>query len=67
MKNCQQTINFFHNIHPEMKNSILLSIAAHYGIDIEAAEGEVTEPGAENLLDYLTGDVRDMAAVLLND
>lgn len=45
--------------------SILDSIAQHYGITAEEALAEVTDPEAEHLLDYLTGSVRTATSVLM--
>lgn len=56
---------FFSLIDANSKADILAAIANHYGITPEAAEQEVTAPGAENLLDYLTGSTRAATHVLM--
>ena len=65
MTHAETTRAFLAAITPEAKDMILGNIAAHYGITNEAVFAEVTDPGAENLLDYITGPERAATSVLL--
>lgn len=65
MTNAQKTAAFFAAIPAKTRDTILVNIANHYGItDVEAFE-EVTDEGAENLLDYVTGAERAATSVLM--
>ena len=44
---------------------VLNNIAKHYGISPEQALDEVTDDGAEHLLDYVTGPARAGVSVLM--
>lgn len=65
MKNNEITKSFFLLTDIKTKNSVLGSIAAHYGITREDAEAEVTDSEAESLLDYLTGSIRTATSLLM--
>lgn len=56
---------FLAAIDTKAKNEILDSIAKHYGISRQAAFEEVTDPEAENLLDYMVEPFRAGASVLM--
>ena len=53
------------SVASDTKQRILDAIAKHYGISSSEAFEEVTDPGAEHLLDYLTGSVRTATSVLM--
>jgi hypothetical protein len=63
--NALLTKSFFAKIEAATKNEILSAIAAHYGITKEEALAEVTDPEAEHLLDYLTGNIRTATSLLM--
>lgn len=56
---------FLNSIPSETSAAILEHIAHRYGITTKEAFEEVTDPEAENLLDYLTGSVRAATHVLI--
>lgn len=56
---------FLASIDAETQRSILDNIAIHYGITRNKAFEEVTEDGAEHLLDYMVGPERAAASVLM--
>jgi hypothetical protein len=58
MSNAKVTIAFFQQVDKKVKSAILGNIASHYGITEQEAYEEVTDEDAENLLEYLTGNVR---------
>lgn len=49
---------FFALTDTRTKRAVLTAIGQHYGISPAEAEQEVTDEGAESLLDYLTGSIR---------
>lgn len=51
---------FLDSCTPLFKDRILMSIAGEYGISMDAALREVTEEGAELLLEYLKGELRTL-------
>ncbi len=65
MINAQTNTSFLDKISPSIKTQILSNIATHYGITEAEAYEEVTEEGAENLLDYLTGSVRTATSCIM--
>jgi hypothetical protein len=65
MTNDQKTYLFLRNADAGTRDSILNSIAFRYGINRTEALEEVTAPGAEHLLDYLTEPVRGATSVLM--
>lgn len=52
-------------VDPATKADILNNIARHYGISLSEAFAEVTDMGAEHLLDYVTGPMRAATSVLM--
>lgn len=58
MTNAQKTEAFFAAIDDKTKMEILAAIASRYGVTLKEAREEVTHPEAENLCDYLTGNIR---------
>jgi hypothetical protein len=64
MTNANLTIAFLNSTDLKVKNEILTSIANHYGITKEEAFEEITDEEAEELLDYLTGNIRSAVSVL---
>lgn len=65
MTNSQKNTTFLNLIDSETKSVILNNIANHYGISDEDALQEVTETGAEHLLDYVTGPERNATYILM--
>lgn len=65
MNNSEINKNFLCSIDPKIKTEILENIAAHYCVSNECAYSEVTEDGAEHLLDYMTGPKRSAAGILM--
>lgn len=65
MQNHEITNRFFSLIDHKTKSDILSAIAAHYMIGKRQAEEEVSEEGAESLLDYLTGSIRTATSLLM--
>ena len=53
MTSGSENAKYLHSISPQLKNKILTSIAKHYGESVQAIEGEVTDPGAEDLYEYI--------------
>lgn len=58
MNNQQKNIEFFDLAHDQIKSDVLENIASHYCITQEEALKQVTDEGAEHLLDYITGPRR---------
>lgn len=58
MKNSILTINFLNSLDTKTKNEILTNIANHYGITCNEAYNEITDCDAENIMDYITGEIR---------
>ncbi len=65
MSNGSTTKAFLETVEPKAKAAILQNIAAHYGITVQEAFEEVTDPEAEHLLDYVTGSERAATSVLM--
>ena len=65
MSNNISTLAFFAATDAKTKTNILAAIAAHYGITESEALEEVTDAGAESLLDYLTGSIRTATSLLM--
>lgn len=63
LNNGQITKLFFKKIHKATKSIVLDNIAAHYGIDRDAALAEVTHDEAEHLLEYM----REPERALIHD
>jgi len=59
--NANTNKTFLETVTTTEKNLILSAIAKHYGITNNEALEEVTNPEAENILDYLTGQTRNVA------
>jgi hypothetical protein len=49
---------FLISIDKEIKNIILKNVSNHYKIDTDEAYQELIDSDAENILEYLTNDVR---------
>ena len=47
-----------------MQQIILSNIAGHYGITAGDAKDEVTDPEAENIMDYVAGPHRSAIAII---
>lgn len=56
---------FLSKIDQATKSEILCSIANHYGISEQEAFDEVVDDEAEHLLDYMTGNQRAAASLLM--
>ena len=56
---------FLTSIDFKTRMQILTAISLHYGITQAQAFEEVTDEGAEHLLDYLTGSVRTATSLLM--
>ena len=56
---------FFRLTDAATKRTVLKNIATHYGITPEEAFDEVTEEGAHDLCDYVTGPTRNAVYVLM--
>jgi hypothetical protein len=65
MSNAQKTFLFLRNADVKTREAVLANIADHYGITRSEAHAEITDPGAEHLLDYLTGPVRTATSALM--
>jgi len=63
--NAQKTYLFLRNTDAKTREAVLANIADHYGITQSEAHAEITDPGAEHLLDYLTGPVRAATSLLM--
>jgi predicted DsbA family dithiol-disulfide isomerase len=63
--NAQKNYLFFRNADVKTREAVLANIADHYGITRSEAHAEITDPGAEHLLDYLTGPVRTATYALM--
>lgn len=59
------TTKFLDEIGEKAKTMILSSIASHYGITEQEAYDEVTDAGAEHLLDYMVEPFRSETFVLM--
>ncbi|GAB1462274.1 hypothetical protein [Pedobacter sp.] len=59
MTNSQFNIAFLNWVQPATKQAILTNIANHYGISADNAYNEVVDEDAENILDYVTGSLRN--------
>lgn len=55
---------FLESISQESRELILDHVAKEYGITQQEANDELTGEGAEELLEYLRGDVRAVVSVL---
>ena len=55
---------FLNKIDSASKIEILTSIAKHYGVSPDAIYAAVTDPEAENILDYMVGPARAAAHTL---
>lgn len=66
MTNSKFTIAFLNSLDRKTKNEILLNIANHYGITIDEAYEEITDADAENIMDYITGQIRGAVSMLYN-
>jgi hypothetical protein len=65
MSHAQTTAAFFATTDAKTKAAVLENIAQHYGITPQQALEEVSDPEAEHLLDYVTGQTRTAVHVLL--
>lgn len=54
MSDAKKNAAFLNGIDPKSKSEILENIANHYGITVQQVHDEVTEEGAEWLLEYVT-------------
>jgi hypothetical protein len=52
-------------IDSSTRKSILSNIAGHYGISEQDAYDEVTDIEAEHICDYLTGETRTAASLII--
>ena len=60
-----KTAAFLATVDAKSKTAILENIAKHYGITVDEAYEEVTDPDAEHLLDYVTGAGRSATSILM--
>lgn len=60
-----KNVIFLYSIDEVPRKVILGAIAKHYRIATEEALKEVSDKEAENLLDYLTGEVRLATSILM--
>lgn len=60
-----KTSQFLTAIDAKTRMEILTNIANHYCITTEVAFAEVTDPGAEHLLEYVTGPMRQATSALM--
>ena len=58
MKNSIDNKSFLNKVSEDTKGLILKNVANHYGITTEAAYFELIDDEAENILEYITGDLR---------
>lgn len=65
MLNHRANTTFLAAIDSATKDSILDSIATHYGISPQQAYDEVTAESAEHLLDYMVEPQRSATSVLM--
>ena len=65
MNNGQINKMFLDSTDYNTHKDVLAAIAKHYGITADAALSEVTDPEAEHLLDYLTGETRTAVSLLM--
>lgn len=65
MANHLITLKFLAAIDPKTRDEILGAAAKHYGITLAQALEEVSQEGAEQLLEYLTGPVREATGLLM--
>ena len=65
LNNGQKNQIFLASVDSKIKHQILDSIAKHYGITRESALLEVTDEEAENILEYLTYEVRAATSLVL--
>lgn len=63
--NHEQNKNFLARVGAKHRDEILAAVADHYSITKVDAFKEVTQEGAEHLLDYLVGPIRPLAHLLM--
>ena len=63
--NSNFTIAYLNSTDLKVKNEILSNIANHYGITNEEAYEEVIDEEAENLIEYVTGNIRSAVSALI--
>jgi hypothetical protein len=63
--NYKNTKAFLAKLDRDTRDSILRSIATHYGCSTAMAYDAITDEEAEHLLDYLTGSVRGAVSVTM--
>ena len=61
----ERNAHFLAAIDSASKDSIITSIAEHYGISSQEALDEVTTDGAEHLLDYMVEPHRSAASLVM--
>ena len=65
MNNAQINAKFLAATDSATKAAVLANIAKHYGITSAEAYAEVTDEGAEHLLDYVTGPERAATSLIM--
>ena len=65
MTQSQINATFLKSLDTATRSQILDAIASHYGITIAEVMEEVTGSEAESILDYLTGQTRAAASLLM--
>jgi hypothetical protein len=65
MTNGQINKQFLAVTGDKTRNSIISAIASHYQISSDRAFDEVTDDGAEHLLDYCPASIRNGVSVLM--
>jgi hypothetical protein len=66
MKNSEINKTFLNTISLIMKETVLSNVAKHYGITNSEAFDELIDEDAENIMDYLTGNQRQVIHVIYN-
>lgn len=66
MTNSSVTVDFLMSIDGSLKNAILKNIANHYGITETEAWEEITDSEAENIMDYVTDEIRPAVSLFFN-
>jgi len=65
MTQSQINATFLKSLDTATRSQIIDAIASHYGITVAEVMEEVTGSEAESILDYLTGQTRAAASLLM--
>ena len=66
MKNSEITKAFLSSLDKATANAIIYNIANHYDITTNEVFDELYDDEAENLMDYITGDIRPAVSLIFN-